>query len=251
MLSCKKKVVIVTGAAAGMGKAIAANLVNNNYCVFMFDKNEKELVRVAQSMPVGYVDYFCGDVTHKRDVEEALNQCITKFDCVDALVSNVGLIEKMDFLEMTEEQWDRSMAVNLKGAFLWGQAVSKWMVSNSCQGSIVNIGCMRASLVGRGMLPYATAKAGIRMLTKAMAVELAPYNINVNAIEPGRTLTDGLKRHMINTAAVSKRIGLIPLGRFAQAEDIANAVVFLLSESAKYITGSAIPVDGGYSIAKE
>lgn len=252
MLNRTKKVVIVTGAAAGMGKAIAANLVNNNYCVFMFDKNEKELVRVAQSeMPAGYVDYFCGDVTHKRDVEEALKQCITKFECVDALVSNVGIIEKMDFLEMTEEQWDKSIAVNLKGAFLWGQAVSKWMVRNSCEGSIVNIGCMRASLVGKGMLPYATAKAGIRMLTKAMALELAPYNINVNAIEPGRTLTDGLKRHMINTEAVSKRIGLIPLGRFAETEDIANAVVFLLSESAKYITGAAIPVDGGYSIAKE
>jgi NAD(P)-dependent dehydrogenase (short-subunit alcohol dehydrogenase family) len=252
MVSSTKKVAIVTGAAAGMGKAIASTLVKNNYNVFMFDKNEQELIQITENdMPVGSAGFFCGDVTKKADVEKALEHCINTFDCIDALVSNVGVIEKLDFLEMTEQDWDRSIDVNLKGAFLWGQAVSKWMVKNKCAGSIVNIGCMRASLVGKGMAPYAAAKAGIRMLTKAMAVELAPYNINVNAVEPGRTLTDGLKQHMVNNQAVLDRLRMIPLSRFADASDIANTVMFLLSDSAKYITGAAIPVDGGYSIAKE
>jgi NAD(P)-dependent dehydrogenase (short-subunit alcohol dehydrogenase family) len=252
MLSSTKKVVIVTGAAAGMGKAIASALVKNNYNVFLFDKNEQQLIQIAENdLPAGRADFSCGDVTKKADVEKALEHCINTFDCIDALVSNVGVIEKLDFLEMTEQDWDRSINVNLKGAFLWGQAVSKWLVKNKCAGSIVNIGCMRASLVTKGMAPYAAAKAGIRMLTKAMAVELAPYKINVNAVEPGRTLTDGLRRHMVDNQAVAARLRQIPLGRFAEAADIASTVMFLLSPAAKYITGAAIPVDGGYSIAKE
>jgi len=167
------------------------------------------------------------------------------------LIANVGLIEKIEFLEMTEEQWDNTLDVNLKGTFLWGQAVAKWMVQNGSNGSIVNIGCMRASLVGKSMAAYATAKAGVRMLTKAMAVELAPYKINVNAIEPGRTLTDGLRQHLTDSAAEANRLKLIPLGRFARAEEIAATALFLISEEAKYITGASIPVDGGYSIAKD
>lgn len=251
-VNCNRKVVIVTGAAAGMGKAIAFTLASNNYNVFMFDKNEQELIRTSETeMPAGCTDFFCGDVTKKRDVDMALQQCIKKFNGVDALVSTVGVIEKIDFLEMSEEEWDTSIAVNLKGTFLWGQAVSRWMAANKCEGSIVNIGCMRASLVVKGLASYAAAKAGVRMLTKAMAVELAPYNINVNTIEPGRTLTDGLRQHMTDSEAAAKRLALIPLGRFANPLDIAGTVMFLLSEGAKYITGAAIPVDGGYSVQKE
>lgn len=252
MKNIDEKVSIVTGAAAGMGKAIASVLANNGYSVFLFDKNEKELVRVFQDEFAGKnVDYFCGDVTKKNDVEAALNQCIKKFGRIDALIANVGLIEKIEFLEMTEEQWDNTLDVNLKGTFLWGQAVAKWMVQNGSNGSIVNIGCMRASLVGKSMAAYATAKAGVRMLTKAMAVELAPYKINVNAIEPGRTLTNGLKQHLTDSVAEANRLKLIPLGRFAMAEEIATTALFLISDEAKYITGASIPVDGGYSIAKD
>lgn len=246
------KVSIVTGAAAGMGKAITSILVNNGYSVFLFDKNKKELLRVVQDEFAGKnVDYFCGDVTKKNDVEAALDQCIKKFGRIDSLIANVGLVEKIEFLEMTEEQWDKTLDVNLKGTFLWGQAVAKWMVQNGCDGSIVNIACMRASLVGKSMAAYATAKAGVRMLTKAMAVELAPYKINVNAIEPGRTLTDGLKKHVTDNDAATRRLKLIPLERFALAEEIAATVLFLISDQAKYITGAAIPVDGGYSITKD
>jgi NAD(P)-dependent dehydrogenase (short-subunit alcohol dehydrogenase family) len=100
------------------------------------------------------------------------------------------------------------------------------------------------------MAAYATAKAGVRMLTKAMAVELAPYNINVNAVEPGRTLTKLLKQHISDADAELRRQRLIPLGRFAMPEEIAQTVAFLISEKAKYITGASIPVDGGYTIEK-
>ena len=252
MQNVTSKVSIVTGAASGIGKAIASTLLHNGYAVFLFDKNEKELLRVVEDeFAVEKADYFSGDVTKKNDVEAALAQCINKFGRIDALIANVGLIEKIKFLEMTEEQWDKTLDVNLKGTFLWGQAVAKWMVKNGCGGSIVNIGCMRASLVGKSMAAYATAKAGVRMLTRAMAVELADYNINVNSIEPGRTITAGLKQHVTDSNAEMKRLKLIPMGRFAMPEEIGKTVLFLISEQAKYITGASIPVDGGYSIAKD
>lgn len=252
MHNVTSKVAIVTGAASGIGKAIVSILVDKGYSVLLFDKNEKKLISVIQDeLAVENVDYFCGDVTKKNDVEAALAQCINKFGHIDALIANVGSIEKIGFLEMTEEQWDKTLDVNLKGTFLWGQAVAKWMVQNDCCGTIVNIACMRASLVGKRMAAYATAKAGVRMLTKAMAVELAPYKINVNAIEPGRTLTAGLKQHVTNSEAETQRLKLIPLGRFAMPEEIAKTVLFLISAQAQYITGASIPVDGGYSIAKD
>lgn len=237
MCNVEKRVAIITGAAAGIGKAISLTLAQHGYHVFLFDKNEKELCRVINDeFSTDTADYFCGDVTDKEDVEKALIQCVQKFGRLDALISNVGIMEKVDFLNMTEQQWDKTIDVNLKGVFLWGQAVAKWMVQNKTSGSIVNIACMRASLVGKSMAAYATAKAGVRMLTKAMAVELAPYKITVNAIEPGRTLTDLLKRHITDADGEALRQRLIPLGRFAMPEEIAQAVLFLISDQAKYIT---------------
>lgn len=247
-----QRVAIVTGAAAGIGKGIALTLACNGYAVFLFDKNEEALVRVCKEEFMQYkVDYFVGDVTSRKEVDAALQQCIQTFGRMDVLVANAGMIEKAEFLAMTEQQWDNTMNINIKGVFLWGQAVAKWMVENKIAGSIVNIGCMRASLVCPTMSAYATAKAGVRMLTKSMALELAPYQINVNVIEPGRTQTAGLKQYIQTNQDESERLALIPLGRFATPEDIGQTVLFLVSAQANYITGAVIPVDGGYSIAKK
>jgi NAD(P)-dependent dehydrogenase (short-subunit alcohol dehydrogenase family) len=252
MCSMKKRVAVITGAASGIGKAISLLLAHNGYYVFLFDKDQKQLLRaINEEFAADSADYYCGDVTIKEDVEKALAQCVQKTGHIDALISNVGILEKADFLKMTEQQWDKTIDVNLKGVFLWGQAVAKWMVENNVSGGIVNIACMRASLVGKSMSAYAAAKAGVRMLTKAMAVELAPYKITVNAVEPGRTQTDLLQRHIIDKSGEELRQRLIPLGRFAMSEEIAQAVLFLLSDQAQYITGASIPVDGGYSIEKE
>lgn len=252
MQKIEKRVAIVTGGASGIGKAISFHLAHNGYYIFIFDKNKDQLNQVIiDNFSTETADYFCGDVTVKADVDKALSQCVEKFGRIDALISNVGIMEKMDFLKMTEQQWDNSIDVNLKSVFLWGQAVANWMVQNKRSGSIVNIACMRASLVGKNMAAYATAKAGVRMLTKAMAVELAPYKINVNAVEPGRTLTNLLKKHITDSNGEVSRQKLIPLGRFALPEEIAQAAFFLLSDQAKYITGASIPVDGGYTSYKD
>lgn len=192
-----------------------------------------------------------GDISNAIDVKAAFKECIEKLGAVHSLISNAGVVEKADFLTMHECTWDEILNVNLKGAFLWGQIVSQWFIENKIHGNIVNIGCMRGTLVTKGMVAYATSKAGIQNLTKTMAIELAPYNIRVNAIAPGRTITEALEKYMKNQDAVEKRLNLIPLKRFAVPEDIAKAVRFLISEEAGYITGVVLPVDGGYSICKD
>ncbi|MBP2635192.1 MAG: short-chain dehydrogenase [Firmicutes bacterium] len=252
MGSISKRVAVITGAASGIGKAIALLLADNGYYVFLFDKDSDKLRKVFyEEFCVENASYYYGDVTLKQDVEKALAQCIQKTGRIDALISNVGVLRKVEFLNMTEQQWDDTIDINLKGVFLWGQAVAKWMVENNVKGSIVNIACMRARLVGKSMAAYAAAKAGVNTLTKAMAVELASHNITVNAVEPGRTQTDLLKSHIMDKSGEELRQKLIPLGRFAMPEEVAQTVLFLISDRARYITGACIPVDGGYTVEKD
>ena len=247
-----KKTVIVTGAASGIGKAIVLYLLEKQYQVFCFDRNEEGLKLFFNEEALKEnAAFYVGDVSKKEDVSNALAVCVKRFGDIYGLVSSAGIVKKDEFLSMEENSWDTTMDINLKGTFLWGQMVGRWLVENQISGSIVHIGCMRASLVCKGMSAYAASKGGIRNFTKAMAVELAPYNIRVNAIEPGRTLTETLQNYMTDHKAVEKRLQLIPLGRFAKPEDIAKAAYFLLSEDANYITGAILPVDGGYSIYKE
>jgi NAD(P)-dependent dehydrogenase (short-subunit alcohol dehydrogenase family) len=254
MTEIRNNTVIVTGAAAGIGKGIALYLLEHQYQVFFFDKDEKALhsfFKKNYALLKEKAAFYAGDVTNMTDVQAAFEECIEKLGPVHSLISNAGIVEKADFLTMNEFTWNEILNVNLKGAFLWGQIVSRWFIKNKIAGNIVNIGCMRGRLVAKGMVAYATSKAGIRNLTKTMAVELAPYNIRVNAIEPGRTLTEALEKYMKNQEDVEKRLSLIPLGRFAVPEDIAKAVRFFISEESGYITGVVLPVDGGYSICKE
>lgn len=245
------RVAIVTGAASGIGKAVAAEFAAAGYGVFLVDRDEARLQETLKGRfaerPVGI---HVGDVSRPADVDAALSACLSRFGRVDALVANAGLLPKESFLEMGEEQWDRVLGVNLKGVFLWGQAVARWMVSEKQSGRIINIACMRAELVTTGMAAYAASKGGVKSLTRAMAVELAPYGITVNAIAPGRTLTEGLAPLLTDPERVKKVEALIPLGRLAQPEEIAHTALFLASERAAYLTGAVIPVDGGYTCFK-
>lgn len=197
------------------------------------------------------VSFYCGDVANGGDVKNALAKCLSDFGKVDVLVSNAGILHKAAFLDMQEELWDRQLAVNLKGVFLWGQAVSRWMVEEKRPGKIINISCMRTELVTPNLSAYSASKGGVKVLTKAMAVELAPYGIRVNAIQPGRTMTKALESFLEDSERKERLENLIPYRRFAMPEEIANVALFLASDQASYITGAVIPVDGGYTISKE
>ncbi len=246
------QVAIITGAASGIGRAIAGGFAENRYRVFLFDSDCEALNKSVGEFGASPVGYYCGDVSKSEDVQNALARCLSDFGRVDVLVSNAGgILRKVAFLDMDEDLWDRHLAVNLKGAFLWGQAVAKWMVKEHTAGRIINISCIRTELVAPNLSAYSASKGGVKALTKAMAVELAPYGIRVNAIQPGRTMTEGLASFLAEPGRRERLENLIPCHRFAMPEEIANTALFLASDQASYITGAVIPVDGGYTISKE
>lgn len=251
----KKKenpVSIVTGAAYGIGKATAIEFARAGYKLFLVDRDEKNLKKLVTFELKGFpVVYHTGDVSKSGDVTAGMKKCITEYGRVDVLVTCAGVMEKAAFKDFPEEKWDRTMGANLKGVFLWGQAVSKWMIENKKPGRIINMACQRSELATANFAAYITAKGGVKMLTKAMAVELAPYGINVNAVEPGRTLTEGAVHFFADPERRKKLEGLIPMGRLANPDDIASVILFLASDQARYMTGAVIPVDGGYTSCKE
>lgn len=247
-----KKVAIITGGASGIGKAIALEFAKSNYQIFLFDKDLNKLNSVINREFKDYtISFFCGDVSNSKDVKEGFEKCISEFNQVDVLVSNAAIMKKASFLEMSEKEWENTISVNLKGTFLCGQITAQWMVKNNKKGSIINIACIRSALATKNFSAYISSKGAIAALTKAMAVELAPYGINVNAIEPGRTFTEGSEKFFEDPVRRERLEALIPLGRMAIPEEIANVAVFLASDKAKYMTGTLIPVDGGYLSYKE
>lgn len=245
-------VAIVTGAAYGIGKAVAIEFARAGYKLLLVDLDEKNLKKLVTSELKDFpVAYHCGDVSKSSDVTNGLKKCITEYGRLDVLVACAAIIEKKPFKEMTEEMWDKTMSVNLKGVFLWGQAVAKWMMENKKPGRIINLACQRAELATSNFAAYIASKGGVKMLTKAMAVELAPYGINVNAVEPGRTQTEGAGHFFSDPERRKKLESLIPMGHLANPEDIAGVILFLASDQARYMTGAVIPVDGGYTSGKE
>jgi NAD(P)-dependent dehydrogenase (short-subunit alcohol dehydrogenase family) len=247
-----QKVAIITGGASGIGKAIALEFARSDYQVFLFDKDLDKLNEVINNDLKDFpVSFYCGDVSKSRDVNEGLKKCILEFKQVDVLVSSAAIMKKIPFLEISEKEWMNTIDVNLKGVFLWGQQVAQWMAGNNKKGSIINISCIRSELATSNFSAYVSSKGAVTALTKAMAVELAPYGINVNAIAPGRTFTEGSEKFFQDAERKKRLETLVPCGRLAMPEEIAGVVVFLASDKAKYMTGSTIPVDGGYLIYKE
>jgi NAD(P)-dependent dehydrogenase (short-subunit alcohol dehydrogenase family) len=245
-------VAIVTGAASGIGLAAALAFARSGYRVFLVDRDEAQLRKVVEEDFRSFAaDCYCGDVSMPGQVQAGLAACLSRFGQVDVLVANAAIMEKVPFLAMREEEWDRTIAVNLKGVFLWGQAVAAWLVKQGRRGAIINIACIRAELATEGLSAYIASKGGVKMLTKAMAVELAPYGIRVNAIEPGRTMTEGSARFFADGERRKRLEQLIPLKHLAAPEEIATVALFLASAGAKYMTGAVVPVDGGYTSSKE
>ncbi len=245
------KVVFITGGASGIGKATAIKFAQSQFAVFILDCDAAGLERLLLSelapFPSGG---YAGDVGCSEDINEAVARCVAQFGRIDVLVANAGTLTPRPLLEITEAQWDDTLDTNLKGVFLCGQAVARWMVQHTRPGSIVNVCCIRAEQVSTGMAAYAASKGGVKSLTKAMAVELATHGIRVNALQPGRTLTEGAMPFFADPDKRKRVERLVPLQRLARAEEVAEVIYFLASDAASYLTGAIIPVDGGYLINK-
>ena len=239
------KSALITGAARGIGKAIAIKLAENGaniaFTDIAYDDNarnvEKELIKLSVKAK-GYAS----NAAKFDDTQAVVNQIIKDFGQIDILINNAGITKDNLLLRMSEEEWDKVIAVNLKGTFICTKLVSKVMLKQR-SGKIINLASIIGIMGNAGQANYAASKAGIIGLTKSVAKELASRNICVNAIAPGFIRTDMTAR--LPEDVQKKMLSVIPLVRFGEAKDVADLALFLSSESSSYITGQVIQVDGG------
>jgi glucose 1-dehydrogenase len=241
---------VVTGAASGNGRAIAVRFAEEGADIVIADVAQQGARETAfQVEALGRRAVLAiTDVSRRSDVEAMLAQAVDAFGSVDVLVNNAGVESLISFLKLPESEWDRVLDINLKGPFLCGQVVAQHMVDQSIHGAIVNIASINSEVAFRGQAHYVSSKGGLRMLTKAMAIDLAPHGIRVNAIGPGVIDTPMTARSLATPDVRDWMMANIPLQRVGQPRDVANVAVFLASEDASYMTGSIVFVDGGWLI---
>jgi len=246
VLSLDDRVAIVTGGGKGIGKAIALGLAEAGANVVVCSRTLSDLEEVSEEIKkIGRgSSVVVTDVTKKEDIENIVRETKEKFGKVDILVNNAATSYMRSLMDLREEGWDKIFDTNLKAVFLLSREVAKVMMEQG-GGKIINITTVGAEKAEFGMGAYGVSKAGLKMLTKSMALEWASHKINVNAVGPGLTRTE-FSKPLWSNPELSKQISsTIPLGRIAEPEDIVGAVVFLASDISSYITGQSIYVNGG------
>ena len=244
------KTAIVTGGAAGIGRAVARRLLDDDARVVIADVDEARGEAAAEELSdYGEIRFVHCDVGERLDVHNLIASTLDAFNDIDVLVNNAGIIHKADFLDVREEDFDRVLRVNLKGAFLCGQAVAQHMVERvgegDAPGAIVNMSSINDTFGIPDQVPYCISKGGISQLTTVMAVGLAPHGIRVNAVGPGSVMTELLEKVIGDEEARQRILSRTPLGRIAQPEEIAAVVAWLASDEASYVTGQTLYADGG------
>ncbi len=239
------RIALITGSGRGIGAATALEFAKNGAHIIINDLDEKSAQQVIEEIEkLGRKTFFSKhDVSHFSAAQELAEQSYKQFGKIDILVNNAGILRDALLLKMSEENWDDVIRVNLKGPFNMGQACAKIMSQNK-YGKIINLASV-AWLGNIGQTNYSAAKAGLVGMTRTWALELAKYNINVNAVAPG--FIDTAMTQQIPSEIKEKFIGKIPLRRMGRVEDIAHLITFLASDHASYITGECILIDGGLS----
>ena len=238
-----REVAIITGAARGIGKAITDALVKEGAAVVLSDVNE-EVHKVAERIREsgGQAASIVGNVTKQSDCEAMVDLALKTFSKLDILVNNAGITKDNLLLRMSEEDWDAVLDINLKGTFLCTKAAIKPMMKQR-SGKIINIASVIGQMGNMGQANYSASKGGVIAFTKTMAKELGSRNIRVNAIAPG--FIESKMTEVLSEEARRRLLELIPLGKLGKPEYVANAVVFLASSEACYLSGQVINVDGG------
>jgi 3-oxoacyl-[acyl-carrier protein] reductase len=240
------KIAIVTGAGHGIGKEIALNLARSGAEVVVTDVSDKifEVGKEIESVGSKAFPVKC-DVTDAKESVAIEDKVLGKYERIDILVNNAGIYPQKPFLEMTTEDWNKVIGINLNGAFHCTKAVIPKMVEQK-YGKIVNIASIAGAVIGyMNLAHYSASKAGIVGFTKSLALEMAQYKININAIAPGPIDIGGIPT---GSEMVQQIIKTIPIGRMGLPIDIANLVVFLASDESSFITGQCIVCDGGSTI---
>jgi len=239
---CVGKVVIVTGAGHGIGRAVAERFGTEGARVVVNDVDESRAEEGARAMTgIGSEAVaVAADVAKGSEVDRLFDATLAQFGTVDVLVNNAGLIDAArHFLEGDEAWWDRVLGVNLKGAFLCSRRAADIMARKG-GGVIINMSSGGATRAHRGNVAYDASKGGIEAFTRALALDLAPYGVRVNAIVPGL-----IRTYDISDTLAAERGAVVPLGRLGTPQDVAGPTVFLATDDARYMTGACVVVDGG------
>jgi len=242
------KVAVVTGSSRGIGRAIALAFAGEGAAVAVNYRSQPEEAReVVKEIEAsgGHALAVRADVSAPEDVENLVARAAGEFGRLDVMVNNAGMEQKMPFLETPLEVWNRTMAVNLTGAWVGCQEAAKRMVEGGGGGRIINISSVHEDRPMPTNSPYCASKGGLRMLMRTIAVELAPHGITVNNIAPGAIETPINENLQERPEQMREVLSEIPLGRIGRPEEVANLAVYLASDEASYVTGSTYFIDGG------
>jgi NAD(P)-dependent dehydrogenase (short-subunit alcohol dehydrogenase family) len=241
------RVVVITGGAQGIGEACARRLVRDGAAVALWDVADSAGEALAAELKAsgGRAIYHRCNVARKAEVDAALAVTLAAFGPVDGLVNNAGIFKAAPFLDISEADWDAVLDVNLKGAFLVGQAVARVMAAAG-RGAIVNMSSVNGTLAIPTIASYNASKGGVNQLTRVMALSLAELGVRVNAVAPGTIATELAKNAVLTSDEARARIlSRTPMKRLGAPDEIADVVAFLLSDAASYMTGEIVVVDGG------
>ena len=231
---------LVTGAGHGIGRAVAERFAAEGASVVVNDLSAERAEQVAAALPEGRALPVAADVSSKSQVDAMFDAALSSFGALDVLVNNAGNIyAARHFLEADEAWWDHVLDVNLKGAFLCSLRAAHLMARKR-SGAIIHMSSGGATKAHRGNVAYDASKGGIEAMTRAMALDLAPYGVRVNAIVPGL-----IRTYDLSEADALERGAVVPMGRLGTPDDLAGPTVFLATEDARYITGACLVVDGG------
>ena len=243
----ENQVAIVTGASQGIGAACAERLSQDGAAVALWDVDDARGAALAKSLTERgrRAIYQHCNVASKAEVDAALAATLASFGRVDALINNAGIFKAANFLDITEADWDAVIDVNLKGAFLVGQAVARAMVSTG-GGAIVNMSSVNGVMAIPSIASYNASKGGVNQLTRVMALALADHQIRVNAVGPGTIATELAKNAVLGSDEAKARImSRTPMKRLGEPSEIADVCAFLVSSASSYMTGEIVYIDGG------
>lgn len=247
------KVAIITGGGTGIGRGIAEGLAREGATVVLvgpdasvLDAAYKDLTRQGLA-----AQNYVGDVRLPEEVDRVVADCVRDLESVDILVNNAGLFPNKPAVEMTEDDWDVVIDTNVKGTFLFSRACARQMMKQGRGGRIVNISSTAAKIARPGIAHYGPSKAAISHLTAVLAIEWGNEGITVNCVAPGIVLTEQVEKQMASPegrAEYESRLSRIPLGKFGEVRDVADAVKWLVGPNSSYCTGAVLTIDGGYSL---
>lgn len=244
----ENKVALITGSSQGIGAACALRLAKDGCDIVLnghkFDERGEKLIAEIKEMGRKAV-FVVADLSQAKEAIRMVEEAVNQFGRLDILVNNAGVEKNADFWEVTEEDYDLVMNTNLKGIFFSIQAFAKYCMKNSVEGVVINMSSVHEEIVFPHFAAYCASKGGLKMLTRNLATELAPFNIRVNNVAPGAVSTPINQDLLNNKKELERVISNIPLRRMGRVEDVAGVVAFLASDDAAYVTGSTYFVDGG------